>query len=112
MMGDTAHKEGEHKAYIQWIAAETSTVEEGTSVMDLTKTVLDKNGYKYTGASNYISSITSPDGTTLSGTGNGPNSGWMYRVNGKDGEVSADNYILKRAIQSSGTSRTTTRKST
>ena len=52
MMGDTAHKEGEHKAYIQWIAAETSTVEEGTSVMDLTKTVLDKNGYKYTGASN------------------------------------------------------------
>lgn len=96
MMGDTAHKEGEHKAYIQWIAAETSTVEEGTSVMDLTKTVLDKNGYKYTGASNYISSITSPDGTTLSGTGNGPNSGWMYRVNGKDGEVSADNYILKK----------------
>ena len=96
MMGDTAHKEGEHKAYIQWIAAESSTVEEGTSVMDLTKTVLDKNGYKYTGASNYISSITSPDGTTLSGTGNGPNSGWMYRVNGKDGEVSADNYILKK----------------
>ena len=96
MMGDTAHKEGEHKDYIQWIAAETSTVEEGTSVMDLTKTVLDKNGYKYTGASNYISSITSPDGTTLSGTGNGPNSGWMYRVNGKDGEVSADNYILKK----------------
>ena len=96
MMGDTAHKEGEHKAYIQWLTAETSTVEEGTSVMDLTKTVLDKNGYKYTGASNYISSVTSPDGTTLSGTGNGPNSGWMYRVNGKDAEVSADNYILKK----------------
>lgn len=96
MMGDTAHKEGEHKAYIQWIAAETSTVEEGTSVMELTKTVLDKNGFKYTGASNYISSVTSPDGTTLSGTGNGPNSGWMYRVNGKDAEVSADNYILKK----------------
>lgn len=79
-----------------WIARTTLTVNTGATVYDVFTKVLRDNGYTYAGAeNNYVSSITSPSGVRLLEFTNGPNSGWMYMVNGTHPEVGLRDYILK-----------------
>ncbi|MDR1194483.1 MAG: DUF4430 domain-containing protein, partial [Peptococcaceae bacterium] len=48
------------------------------------KQVLDSLGYQYAGAERgYVRSITEPGGRVLSEFDYGPNSGWLYQVNGE-----------------------------
>ncbi|NCC67915.1 MAG: DUF4430 domain-containing protein, partial [Clostridia bacterium] len=78
-----------------WIASTSISIEDGSTVGDVFKTVLDANGYTYEDLeSNYISDITTPNGVTLSERSNGPNSGWMYLVNGVVPLVGVNDYVL------------------
>lgn len=94
LTGDTPHGPDEHVFYPTWIDGAAFSVEEGTTVMDVFRQMLDENGYTYTGGA-YVSAITTPDGQTLKAGAGGANSGWMYAVNGKLGSVYADAYVLK-----------------
>lgn len=80
-----------------WISITKVDIETGDTVGTVFKKVLDKNGFTYVGLdSNYISEITKP-GTTpivLAEKDNGPNSGWMYTVNGTHPEVPLNDYVL------------------
>ena len=69
---------------VQWLAPRDVTVPAGSTVGDVFARVLNSNDYSFIGlAGNYISSITHPtSGVTLREMTNGPNSGWMYTVNG------------------------------
>ena len=67
---------------VTWIAPTDVEVLIGSSVGDVFQLVLDEKGYTYKGLrDNYISSITTPGGLTLSEFTNGKRSGWMYTVN-------------------------------
>lgn len=98
LVGDTAHGSGAHLAYPVWISGAPYTVENGATAMDVLREMLLKNGYSMQGGG-YISSITTPGGVTLAAGGNGENSGWMYSVNGKLGDVYAGAYVLKDGDQ-------------
>lgn len=98
LIGDTLHGRDGHVFYPTWIDGDSYTVEEGTTVMDVFAAMLKAGGYTFTGGS-YVSSITTPDGLTLKAGDNGLNSGWMYAVNGKLGDVYADAYVLKQGDQ-------------
>lgn len=95
VVGDTLHEEGEHKDFVLWLN-ENVSVGLGSTVYDVFKKVMDKNGYTYTGEEQgYIESITSPSGVKLASFTNGSNSGWMYRVNGDDAMVGFKDYVIK-----------------
>lgn len=95
LVGDAVHGEKAHTAYVTWIPSTSVTVNAGTTAGAVFTSVLDKNNYKYVGASaGYVSSITTPSGVTLSEKSNGKNSGWMYSVNGKDAAVGLNDYTL------------------
>ena len=65
-----------------------------TTAMDLLKSVLGREGIPYVIDGNYVVSING-----LAEYDAGPNSGWMYKVNGKlpgNGTVAANEYCLQR----------------
>lgn len=64
-----------------WISRHVTGLPEGCTVYDVFTQVLAESGYTPLGGS-YITGITKPDGSTLSERDRGPNSGWMYAVNG------------------------------
>lgn len=78
-----------------WIPSTAVSLKEGASVYHALTTVLDEKGYSSTGAaSGYVRSITKPDGTKLSEFDQGPNSGWLYKVNGNLPDISLTAYEL------------------
>lgn len=68
---------------------------DGTTALDVFTKILDKNGYQYVNKGGYISSVTSPDGTTLAEFTDGKYSGWLYKVNGKMPDVMMSAYGIK-----------------
>lgn len=96
LTGDDPHGADGHEKYTTWIYRTAVSLDDCKTVGDAFKKVLNANGYTYTGLEdNYIKSITTPDGVTLSEFTNGKNSGWLYTVNGKKPSVGLNDYILK-----------------
>ena len=87
-----------------WVKETTVTVAEGSTVGDVFKQVLDKNGLKYTGLDNgYIDSITYTDNTTLTAKDDSRDkSGWLYLVQPKDGKATHPNVGLNAYELSDG----------
>lgn len=56
---------------------------DGTTVLDVFNKLLEENGYTCVLRGGYLASVTTADGTVLEEFGAGPNSGWMFKVNGK-----------------------------
>lgn len=69
-------------------------VAEGTSAFEIFDKVLRENGYSYTSKGSYVSSVTSSSDVTLSDD-DGPNSGWLYTVNGIMPNEYMGSYIMK-----------------
>lgn len=80
-----------------WISVTKVEIEAGDTIGTVFRRVLDKNGFTYVGLdNNYISEITKP-GTnpiTLAERDNGPNSGWMYTVNGTHPLLPLNDFVL------------------
>lgn len=55
---------------------------EGTTAMDVFRQVLTANGYTYEAKGSYVQAVIKPDGTKVAEFSKGPNSGWVFRVNG------------------------------
>ncbi|MGO3733342.1 MAG: DUF4430 domain-containing protein [Vagococcus sp.] len=94
VFGDTAHGETTpHIGYTPWVLGASAKGDEYTTAFDIFEQVLTSSGYSFIG-SNYVSSITSPEGVTLAEKANGSGSGWMYAVNGVLPEVYAADYLI------------------
>ena len=77
------------------ISSTSKSVTSGATAYDLFKLVLESKGYTFTrNSSDYVSSVTSNTGVTLSELDYGPNSGWMYRVNNSAPTVGMNSYVL------------------
>ncbi|TEB16746.1 Endo-1,4-beta-xylanase A precursor [Pelotomaculum sp. FP] len=101
LIGDSCHGDaGAHVKYVTWIATRQVTVNKGATVYDVFTKALNEAGLQYVGAeSNYVSSIEAPaayGGYWLSEFSNGPNSGWMYTVNGIHPNVGLEYYTLSQ----------------
>lgn len=68
---------------------------EGTMAMDVFRQVLQANGYSYEAKGSYVQAIIQPDGTKVAEFSKGPNSGWLFRVNGDFPDVGMDSYQLE-----------------
>lgn len=78
----------------EWLST-THTLAEGSTAADLIVKALDAAGMRSVGASSgYVKSVTK-DGVTLAEKDKGPNSGWMYTVNGKSTQAAINGYTLK-----------------
>ncbi|MDR1589504.1 MAG: S-layer homology domain-containing protein [Oscillospiraceae bacterium] len=89
LIGDTKHANGVdgHDKYVTWIATRSYTFNgDKVGMYDLFTRALRDAGLEYDGAeNNYVSKIKAPavlGGYWLGEFDNGPNSGWMYTVNG------------------------------
>ena len=60
---------------------------EGTTAMDVFQQVLTANGYSYEAKGSYVQAVIKPDGTKVAEFSKGPNSGWVFRVNGEFPDV-------------------------
>ena len=76
------------------VFTESVTGQEPLTVYSVFKDAMEKHGYAYNSGS-YVRWIESAEGETLSEMDAGPNSGWMYKVNGQIPDVSMQNYGLK-----------------
>ena len=83
----------------QWIKATNTTVDKDSTAGDVVEKMLKENKYTYEGSMNYISGITTPAGVTLAQMDKGPNSGWMYRVNGVIADKALSQYVLQDGDQ-------------
>ena len=71
-----------------WIAPSViGDLPEGTTAMDVFRQVLTANGYSYQAKGSYVQAIIKPDGTKVAEFSKGPNSGWVFRVNGEFPDV-------------------------
>ncbi len=78
----------------EWLST-THTLAEGSTAADLIVKALDAAGMQGVGAgSGYVKSVTK-GGVTLAEKDKGPNSGWMYTVNGKSPQAAINGYTLK-----------------
>ncbi len=78
-----------------WLSSQAVTVKSDATVYHAFVEALDKAGMSQTGAAGgYVKSITNKDGVTLAEKDKGPNSGWMYTVNGKLPNVPLTSYSL------------------
>lgn len=90
---DILGNDGLHKRYTTWIATENLYYdpEKKITVYDVFKDATESAGLKENGAdNNYVKGITQPEslgGAWLNEKSNGPNSGWMYTVNGEHPQV-------------------------
>ena len=84
--------------YVTWIPSRTYTISKASSMYDLFTMALTDAGLTSVGAEDgYVKSITAPAALTgyrLSEKMNGPNSGWMYTVNGKHPGVGLKTYYF------------------
>ena len=60
---------------------------EGTTAMDVFRQVLTASGYSYEAKGSYVQAVIKPDGTKVAEFSKGPNSGWVFRVNGEFPDV-------------------------
>ena len=60
---------------------------ESTTAMDVFRQVLTANGYSYEAKGSYVQAVIKPDGTKVAEFSKGPNSGWVFRVNGEFPDV-------------------------
>lgn len=67
---------------------------EGTTAMDVFRQVLKANGYSYEAKGSYVQAVIKPDGTKVAELSKGPNSGWVFRVNGEFPDVTMRDYQL------------------
>ena len=67
---------------------------EGATAMDVFQQVLTANGYTYEAKGSYVQAITHPNGTRVAEFSKGPNSGWLFRVNGEFPDVAMSDYQL------------------
>lgn len=78
----------------EWLST-THTLAEGSTAADLIVKALADAGMQSVGAgSGYVKSVTK-GGVTLAEKDKGPNSGWMYTVNGKSTQAAINGYTLK-----------------
>lgn len=79
----------------EWLTATGYTLTEGSTAYDLITKALAAAGMSCVGADkNYITAV-SKNGTTLANLDKGPNSGWLYSVNGTLPDVGIQDYVLK-----------------
>ena len=76
----------------EWFSCKLDKLPEGTSALDVLHKALASHGYSASG-STYISAISGPNGT-LKEKDRGPNSGWMYSVNGSLAGVTMNQYFV------------------
>lgn len=67
---------------------------EGATAMDVFQQVLTANGYTYEAKGSYVQAVIKPDGTKVAEFSKGPNSGWVFRVNGEFPDVAMQDYQL------------------
>lgn len=67
---------------------------EGTTAMDVFRQVLAANGYSYEAKGSYVQAVIKPDGTKVAEFSKGPNSGWVFRVNGEFPDVAMQDFRL------------------
>ncbi|MHC1722355.1 MAG: immunoglobulin-like domain-containing protein [Aminipila sp.] len=78
-----------------WIPTTSVTLKKDAKVYHAFVKVLNDAGFTYVGANrNYVSSITNKDGKTLAEFTNGPDSGWLYKVNEKVPNVGLKDYTI------------------
>lgn len=78
-----------------WIGGESLTLGLGSTVQNALERALSNHNMTAAGLSNgYVESVTK-DGVTLAQFDKGPNSGWLYQVNGAAPNVSCADYALK-----------------
>ena len=78
-----------------WIAPSViGDLPEGTTAMDVFRQVLTANGYSYEAKGSYVQAVIKPDGTKVAEFSKGPNSGWVFRVNGEFPDVAMQDYQL------------------
>lgn len=71
-----------------WIAPSViGDLPEGTTAMDVFRQTLTANGYSYEAKGSYVQAVIKPDGTKVAEFSKGPNSGWVFRVNGEFPDV-------------------------
>lgn len=78
---------------VLWLPQMECIADEGATAWDVTKSLLDREGYTYE-YNGILSSITNPDGTTLA-TGQNSDGSWNYwslEINGEYAQVGADAY--------------------
>lgn len=80
----------------QLINTTITDITAGTTVFGLFRQVMEDNHYTYSAVGSYIRSITDANGNTLAERDGGPNSGWIYIVNGKMPMVYMNGYTLKQ----------------
>ena len=85
--------------YVTWIPTTEYPVTKLSKVGSILKQAADEHGLTLTGLeTDYISAITAPEslgGYTMAEFTNGPNSGWMYTINGLHPGRSVNNFYLK-----------------
>ena len=70
-------------------------LESGATVFEVFRRALTEQGYTYIARGSYVQSVTDPNGRTLSERDGGPNSGWIYTVNGVMPSIYMNGYTLK-----------------
>ncbi|HWQ41474.1 MAG TPA: cell wall-binding repeat-containing protein [Desulfosporosinus sp.] len=100
LKGDSVHGTvAKHTAFQTWIPKTSVSVAKKSTVYDVFTKVLDDKGIQYEETQdNYIGRIKAPasfGGDWLGEFDNGPNSGWMYTVNGKHPSLGLREYKLK-----------------
>ncbi len=80
-----------------WISRTQYTIPENSKVRYVFEKALNEHNIEFQNSSgNYVSTIKSPvDGKWFGEFDNGPNSGWMYMVNGKHPNLGLNEYYLK-----------------
>lgn len=76
----------------EWFSCKFDKLPEGTSALDVMHKALASHGYSASGGT-YISGISGPKGA-LKEKDRGPNSGWMYSVNGSLASVTMNQYFV------------------
>ncbi|MFV0413849.1 MAG: DUF4430 domain-containing protein, partial [Oscillospiraceae bacterium] len=79
----------------QLLNTTVSNLEAGTTVFGLFRKVMEEHNYTYSAVGSYVRSITDSNGNTLAERDGGPNSGWIYTVNGTMPLVYMNGYTLK-----------------
>lgn len=77
-----------------WIATTAYSMATGATAYDLICEALEDNNMTFTEKDGYIDSVTK-EGVTVKAGDDGPNSGWMYDVNGKLPTVPTGGYVLE-----------------
>lgn len=100
LKGDIVHGEGKHTgSYPTWIQRTTVTIPDDATAYHVIDQVLTEKGFNYdqSGAQKgYLRWVEGPSGERLSEFDNGPNSGWMYRVNDELVDSPITKYIVSK----------------